>query len=305
MSQQTSSSNGFGRFLGILLRLIFVVLIGILIGGGIFYAVVVGGPALYRAYVLPIENNIARIDSAQSGQADFNEFLLGRVESIQERLDNLEGQSDGYRQALSELQTQVDGFEANIETDKGEIQNGLDDLRQETETQLAELQSALDDMGSALDSLNDQIGDLETAAENNAQSVVEMQTAMAAEDAPVAALRRELRLVQAMELLTRARLNISENNIGRATEDITAAQQLLLSLEDMVPAYQIASVAAITKRVDSALELMPDSPVLAADDLEIAWQLLRRGLPGEVELQAAPDAAPSDAEATPTPSAGS
>lgn len=302
MTEQTPNSNGIGRFFGVLLRLFFVIVIGVLIGGGIFYAVVVGGPILYRTYVQPVENSIARIESTQTGQTEYNAFLNERLDGLQARIETIESQSDGYKQTISELQSQLDDINATIGAGEGEMQAGLDDLRQETETQIAELHTALDAVNSDVDDLDQMVGTLGSTVETAAENIVELEEQLANQDSPVAALRRELRLVQAMELLTRARMNIAGNNIGRATEDITATQELLTNLETLVPSYQTETVAAINERVSASLELIEASPVLAADELEVAWQLLRRGLPGEPKLQADPDAAPPETEATPTPS---
>jgi chromosome segregation ATPase len=305
MTQESTNSSGISRFFGVLLRLLLVVIIGVLIGGGIFYAVVAGGPALYRAYIQPIESSIARIEGAQTGQSEYNEFLNDRVEGLQARVEAMESQSDGYKQMLSELQSQIDSINATPDTSEGDVKADIENLRQDTETQVAELQTTIDEIVSKIDNLDQAVGDLSSSVDDTEQSLIEMADQMSDQDTPIEALRRELRLVQAMELLTRARMNIAENNIGRATEDITAAQELLTNLESLVPKYQTETVAAINERVGSALEMIPDSPVLAADELEIAWELLRRGLPGEPELQAAPDAAPTEVEATPTPSTSS
>jgi chromosome segregation ATPase len=305
MTQESTNSSGISRFFGVLLRLLLVVIIGVLIGGGIFYAVVAGGPALYRAYIQPIESSIARIEGAQTGQSEYNEFLNDRVEGLQARVEAMESQSDGYKQMLSELQSQIDSINATPDTSEGDVKADIENLRQDTETQVAELQTTIDEIVPKIDNLDQAVGDLSSSVDDTEQSLIEMADQMSDQDTPIEALRRELRLVQAMELLTRARMNIAENNIGRATEDITAAQELLTNLESLVPEYQTETVAAINERVGSALEMIPDSPVLAADELEIAWELLRRGLPGEPELQAAPDAAPTEVEATPTPSTSS
>jgi chromosome segregation ATPase len=305
MTQESTNSSGISRFFGVLLRLLLVVIIGVLIGGGIFYAVVAGGPALYRAYIQPIESSIARIEGAQTGQSEYNEFLNDRVEGLQARVEAMESQSDGYKQMLSELQSQIDSINATPDTSEGDVKADIENLRQDTETQVAELQTTIDEIVFKIDNLDQAVGDLSSSVDDTEQSLIEMADQMSDQDTPIEALRRELRLVQAMELLTRARMNIAENNIGRATEDITAAQELLTNLESLVPKYQTETVAAINERVGSALEMIPDSPVLAADELEIAWELLRRGLPGEPELQAAPDAAPTEVEATPTPSTSS
>jgi hypothetical protein len=63
-----------------------------------------------------------------------------------------------------------------------------------------------------------------------------------------------------------------------------------------VPEYQIEAKELIIAHLDMALENLPEAPILAAEDLEIAWQLLKQGLPDEPPLEAE-----TETEGTPTP----
>jgi hypothetical protein len=73
--------------------------------------------------------------------------------------------------------------------------------------------------------------------------------------------------------------------------------------------YQQATLDEIIQRLDLALEYLPQTPILAAEDLEVAWQLLKIGLPEspseDIDLQptATPEASTAEplAENTPTP----
>jgi hypothetical protein len=102
-----------------------------------------------------------------------------------------------------------------------------------------------------------------------------------------------------MELLTRSRLSLVENNAGEAEQDVRAARQLLAGLGGEVPEYQVEALSSIIARLDQALIDLPARPVLAADNLEIAWQLLRSGLPGEPTP--GPTLTPGTPTGTPTP----
>jgi len=127
-----------------------------------------------------------------------------------------------------------------------------------------------------------------------------LESQLQAEDAPISILRRELQIVKAMELLTRSRLFILENNLGLAKDDLSAARDLLASMK--VSASQVRAQKDILARLDLAIGNLPASPVLAAEDVEIAWQLLLKGLPGEPLIPTSSYVAPT-ATNTPTSSA--
>jgi hypothetical protein len=88
-----------------------------------------------------------------------------------------------------------------------------------------------------------------------------------------------------------------------AAGELQAASALLLNLQQQAPVYQQAALDGIIQRLSIAAGNLPARPVLAAEDLEIAWQLLQAGLPGGQGgvLPAAETPASPDLEITPTP----
>jgi hypothetical protein len=80
-------------------------------------------------------------------------------------------------------------------------------------------------------------------------------------------------------MLSRARLYLYESNFGLARLDVQAARDLLLSLQSDIATDKEAALGEVITRLDLALGNLPDFPVIAADDLNIAWQLLVNGLP--------------------------
>jgi hypothetical protein len=113
-------------------------------------------------------------------------------------------------------------------------------------------------------------------------------------------------LIKAMEMLTRSRVYLVQSNLGLAKDEILAARELLAEMS--VPEYQQTALAAIIDQLDLAAQNLPDFPILASENLEVAWQLLRSGLPTESEASAALESpleatAPAEpaTEATPTP----
>ena len=84
-----------------------------------------------------------------------------------------------------------------------------------------------------------------------------------------------------------------------ARDDVQAARDILAELLIDATSYQVTSINQIIMRLDFALSNLPAFPVIAVDDVDIAWQLLMRGLP-ESEADVIATFTPS---ATPTPAA--
>ena len=266
--------SGCSSFLRAVLRLLLVVFFGILLGYGLFFGV----PKLYQRYILPVQTRIQDLENARLQQDQNTQQLLQQIQELQKRINALEMRSDTDNQAISELnsyltaipltqQAQLDASSATQAAAKvtvDEINSALETL----DNRLARIASALEKTNTEANSLNDQVKSLEGQIQ--------------AEDAPVAALRRELQLVKAMELVTRSRLFLVQNNLGTAEQDIIAARDLLAALA--VPSYQAEALASIIAHLEAASNSLPETPVLASEELEIAWQLLVRGLPGEPPL---------------------
>ena len=70
-------------------------------------------------------------------------------------------------------------------------------------------------------------------------------------------LGQAAQLVKAMELLTRARLVLVQNNLGLAQFDIQAGRKILANLQVEAPAHQTEQIARIVARLDAALDNLP------------------------------------------------
>ncbi|HSM38295.1 MAG TPA: hypothetical protein VK838_03105 [Candidatus Limnocylindrales bacterium] len=168
------------------------------------------------------------------------------------------------RAQLAEMQGRLDALESG--------QTGLDDRVTSVEGQLAEHQRRL----AALDAMGDQLA--------------------AADDAARGEVAREVSLLKAMELMSRGRLFLYESNFGLAAQDLAAARDLLAGLDGGTSGADADAIATAVDRLDRTLAALPDFPVVASDDLDIAWQALLGNVAPAVEATATP--APT---ATPTP----
>jgi len=134
-----------------------------------------------------------------------------------------------------------------------ELQVQLEDLQ----AQLGDQGRGQDQLGSQLTALADQLEDLTKRIEENTQAHQ---------------LRGDLQLTQAMLSLVRARLWLVENNLGLAIAEVERARELLQPLAAEQP--EGSNLQAAIERLDFALIELNTRPLVAADDIEIAWKLL-------------------------------
>ena len=271
----------FLTFVRILVRLVVIILLL-----GVFGLLLFGIPYVYWRYVTPVVNEFKHLESAQVEQAQLNQRLMQDLEHIQQRANTLEARLDSERQAYGELDLIIDGItstqQAQIEVSQktqdasSRALEGIEEEISALETKIANLTVALDQFDADIRTLQDKSEDLEKR--------------ILSESAPINQLRTEIQILKAMELLTRSRLFLTQNNLGLAKEDIQSAHDLLVNLQ--VPENQIQVLNSIVERLNLALANLPDSPVLVAQDLEIAWQLLKSGFSS---------ASPTNSSPTPSP----
>ena len=79
---------------------------------------------------------------------------------------------------------------------------------------------------------------------------------------------------RALDVLARARLYLAQSNFGLAKADVQTARDLLAELN---AEKKDEVLTKAIERIDLALGNLPDFPVVASGDLEIAWQILVSG----------------------------
>ncbi|HJQ14662.1 MAG TPA: hypothetical protein VJ830_07950 [Anaerolineales bacterium] len=210
------------------------------------------------------------------------------VEQNTVEVRQLQTQQEQTEQEMADLQDRLEAME------NGQNQNG------ESFTELDERLTALEEEISArtesLETLERTLADLEGQSEANSVE-----------------LEQQINLLKAMELLSRARLSMYQSNFGLAREDVQIARDLLATVQVDAPESRAEELKAVMLRLDMVLSNLPAFPVAAADDLDIAWQILLSGLPEEgtptvtVTLtpvgSASPTPSAADVSGTPTPQA--
>jgi hypothetical protein len=166
----------------------------------------------------------------------------------------------------------------------------LQSQQEQTEQKLAELQTRLETLETvqnghdgSLTDLDQRLSDIETEIAARTQSLTEledMQAKLQAQNQTVSAeLERQINVLKAMELLSRARLSMYQSNFGLAKQDVQIGRDLLARVQPDAPAPLGDELEAVVQRLDMTLSNLPNFPVAASDDLDIAWQILLAGLP--------------------------
>jgi hypothetical protein len=166
----------------------------------------------------------------------------------------------------------------------------LQSRQEQTEQELGDLQTKLGTIESmqnehdgSLTELDQRLSNIETEITTRTESLAaleKMQSELQTQnEANSAELERQINLLKSMELLSRARLFMYESNFGLARQDVQIARDLLATVRPDAPESLANDLDEVIRRLDLTLSNLPDFPVAASDDLDIAWQVLLSGLP--------------------------
>lgn len=202
------------------------------------------------------------------GAPAIRSYLMGPVEQNRAEVDSLRGDVNAMRTQVAALETQL--AESNRRVEEIEVAIAAHTA---TLAKLEEMQAALEKQ------MKD--GDERLSFE----------------------LKQEITTTRALELLSRARLYLAQSNFGLARADVQSARDLLAGIQRDAPKYKPALMKQIVSRLDLALGNLPDFPVVAANDVEIAWQLLMSGQPANITESTATPTPTQIPTETPTPGA--
>jgi len=269
--------RGLGWILKFLLRLIFVIVIGAALGLGLYFAAVYGVRLFNTELLQPVRDSSQRLDALEAYRASDLIALDQRLAAVQSQVDTLITQGDTQREQIDSFTQRL----VNAEKEMADALAGMETVQGDVDSVAAEtgkLAPRLDSAEDVLDAVNETS---ETLMESLAALEVEMAdlTTRVDDDAAVKVLRNDVMLLKAMESLTRARLFLSQENTGLASQEISAARDTLLILLGMVPDFQKDAVQTIVLRLDMARDNLTPAPAVAVDDLEATWKLLLLGLP--------------------------
>ena len=225
-------------------RFTLVVIFGVLLGTAVY----LGVRAIYREFVEPVQTNSRQIEAINKDLENLNADIGNQGSTVADIEAMLEGTVAGQRETIAELTAQVVVLETAIE----DLKQGAKDIN-ELDRRLNEVDSILGELSSSVSAFSLRVQDA---------------------NAPVAKFSRQLQLIKAMELITRARFWFVQDNWGQASEDIQTAKDVVESVLGRSSEDEVEVLTNIVERLDQALLAIELTPVVAADDLEIVWQLL-------------------------------
>jgi predicted RNase H-like nuclease (RuvC/YqgF family) len=235
--------SAFSRVMRFFLRLLFVVVFGIVLGAALY----LGVPALYRSTIEPMRVNTERIEELQETLAMGLSTSERQVERLGERLVQAEGRLAEQGETAAALQAELDGIGAELDDQASKI--------------------------SKLNMISDQLEAITSDLDETIDRVELLEVTLSEVEFPAVEFQRQVRMITAMTMITKARLWLIQDNLGQAAEEISAARELLAnSVVDIDEVDE--ELAQIIERLDLALADIRTKPIVAADELEIAWKLL-------------------------------
>jgi len=234
------------RFLAILLRLIFVVVLAILIGVGVYYGV----PWVYRQLVVPVQESAARIEMLQR---------------------DLENTRTNWNTDLTEQSQRISVVESDLATQKERVAALEIDMRRMDEL-LAAQGETLKELQTALDSTEKTTGQLGGDVEALYGELDTLRGEVADPNRVAAAFERRLILLQAWGEILKARLHLLEDNAGNARQSLALARASLERVITLSSEPEAGALIAIQKRLDAADAAIADRPFVAINELEIIWR---------------------------------
>jgi hypothetical protein len=176
-------------------------------------------------------------------------------------------------------------------------------------TEIRKVETDVEALKKELDETNARVNILEKSIEAHTASLTkldEIQTSLEekiqkSQDDTLLQLKSEVMFMRTLDMIGRARLYLAQSNYGLAREDVKAAYNLLTKINadknDLILSQAIA-------RLDLVLGNLPAYPVIAAGDLEIAWQILQNSEATTISIpdptMTSPQTAEPSLEATPT-----
>jgi chromosome segregation ATPase len=281
------------------IRLIFVIVVGIVLGAGIFWAAQV----FYRQYIQRLQEYGSRLDVLEARQDMQDEQLTGRLSDYQTRVNSLETLQDSDKQKIAELQGQMDKAKSDLAEGQAGLEKLLAQVEKDSQVQsdlsllhdeLVKIQSSQETLLANLETIQKDLAALEKSHVDQQTQIEELAQVVNQKDELWNTMQLEMQLIKTMELLTRARFSLAQNNLGQAESNIQQARNLLAELRGSASDDQAGKIDGVIEYLDEAISALPLLPLRASDNLESAWQMIIQS------LLPAPAPGPSP-EFTPTP----
>lgn len=238
---------------GIILRLMITIIAAVVLGTVIYFSAVGWIPYLDNRVFQPIDAN------------------QKMVQELKETQQSLEDQIQRLSETLEYNQTMLgEGINA--------YQSTLDDLEQDLQMlqhEVISVQATFELTSHTITVYPQALATLTAKQDANARHLNILATAQFSSTD----IRQEIELLRILELLSRANQYLLHSNFGLAEETLKTAKLELTKLRENLPGFQREVITDILELVDQVIVDLPAKPALAAEKLELAWQLGINGLP--------------------------
>jgi chromosome segregation ATPase len=268
--------RALGRFFGFLLRLIFVLLLAVALGVGVYYGI----PWLYRTLVQPVQTHSTQIQDLYNRVEGVRAGVEAGQTTQNDRLTALETANDAQRLQLESTVNQAADQQSALDAQQTQLDA--------TTTQASELQAALDAEIADRQALEAQVADLQAqvsdqaAAQSAAQATLdELAPAAEANTAAVTVLQQQVTLLRLENALLRAQIQLEAQNLGDARATLTTTVSAMQTFVETPGVFTADDQTTLTVRLRAAANLIEAEPAAALVDLNSIWAELDRLLSQE------------------------
>ena len=278
MTERPSSTSGspvlkaIGNFFKFLLRFLFVLVIGVLIGVGVYYGI----PWLYRSLVQPVQQNTLKLAALEQ-----------RLDQEQSRLQN---ESHALQERIAALEVEVTKLKEQSAVQAQDF-SGAKDRLQLLEDRITQAEADLKAQAQAVEKMR-------AALEDEIANLGEQSTTLA-ERADVLEGRTVL-LLTAQDLL-KVRLLLLEESPRAARETLALAAAHLAQAESLMP-DQAERLTGLQARIAVLDGLVEQRSYRVGPELESLWaDVMDIVLPGTSVPPLAVTPTSPEVTGTPTP----
>jgi len=265
-SSNSSFLGAVGRVLRFLIRLVFVLIVGALIGLGLFYGV----PYAYRRLMWPVQENSARVAILEEQVAKNSDSIFNNRLALEDRISDLEEEVAELRDEGAARAQNQEALEREIEQLAGRVSDLEDDLRAQ-QKELEEADLAFSETASHLTEEIDMIGEqLADARQEISQEIEASQEGVEALGGKLDEAAVRLLFLQTAQDLLKVRLLLVEDNPGTARETLALAVEHLEQAGGLVP-EQEERVEDLRDRMLAVDDLIANRSFRARPSLEALW----------------------------------
>ena len=265
-SSNSSFLGAVGRVLRFLIRLVFVLIVGALIGLGLFYGV----PYAYRRLMWPVQENSARVAILEEQVAKNSDSIFNNRLALEDRISDLEEEVAELRDEGAARAQNQEALEREIEQLAGRVSDLEDDLRAQ-QKELEEADLAFSETASHLTEEIDMVGEqLAEARQELSQKTEASQEGVEALGGKLDEAAVRLLFLQTAQDLLKVRLLLVEDNPGTARETLALAVEHLEQAGGLVP-EQEERVEDLRDRMLAVDDLIANRSFRARPSLEALW----------------------------------